>query len=41
MSTSPARECEATVVDHARPMNGNEAATLRDRMQELQKQPMQ
>jgi hypothetical protein len=30
----------ATVVDHARPMNGGEAATLRERMQELQKQPM-
>ena len=31
---------EATVAGHTRPMNGNEAATLRDRMQELQKQPM-
>jgi hypothetical protein len=31
---------DAAVVDHARPMNGNEAASLRDRMQELQKQPM-
>ena len=30
----------ATVVDHARPINGGEAATLRERMQELQKQPM-
>ena len=31
---------EAKVLDHARPMNGNEATTLRDRMQELQKQPL-
>ena len=31
---------QATVADHARPMNGNEATTLRDRMQELQKLPM-
>jgi hypothetical protein len=30
----------ATVVGHARPINGGEAATLRERMQELQKQPM-
>jgi len=30
----------ATVAGHARPMNGNEATTLRDRMQELQKQPL-
>ena len=29
----------ASVIDHARPMNGNEAANLRERMQELQKQP--
>ena len=30
---------ESTVAGHARPMNGNQATTLRDRMQELQKQP--
>jgi hypothetical protein len=31
---------QATVVDHARPMNAMQAAELRDRMQVLQKQPM-
>ena len=31
---------DATVAGHTRPLNGNEATTLRDRMQELQKQPM-
>jgi hypothetical protein len=30
---------ESTVAGHARPMNGNQATTLRDRMQELQEQP--
>jgi hypothetical protein len=31
---------QATVIDYARPMNGMQATQLRDRMQELQKQPM-
>src|ERR1019366_5718590 len=31
---------KTTVVDYARPMNGMQATELRDRMQELQKQPM-
>ncbi len=31
---------QATVVDYARPMNAMQATQLRDRMQELQKQPM-
>ena len=31
---------QATVVDYARPMNAMQALQLRDRMQELQKQPM-
>src|ERR1017187_10107108 len=37
--TSPAAGVEVTVGEFARPMTGMQATTLRDRMQELQKQP--